>query len=101
MKRLPAFIAAVAGILPAVVAPTSAHAATGQFLYTHARTKLQVILIDPPSGTCIQTTNDGCARNLTDRPVTLYPSPACQGESLGTLAAGQSKAVSFSSAVFL
>jgi hypothetical protein len=100
LKRLRVLVGAMLGVLPAVVTPTSAHAATGEFLYRHAYTNLQVILTDPPSGTCIQTTNNGCARNLTDRTVTLHSSPACQGEPLGTLAAGQSKALAFSSVVF-
>ena len=100
MKRLSALLAAVAGVLPVVLVPAAAQAATGQFLYAHAYTKLQVILINPPSGTCIRVTNNGCARNLTDRAVTLYPGPACHGEPLGTLAAGQSKALAFASVVF-
>ncbi|MGW0845472.1 hypothetical protein ACWD26_36120 [Streptomyces sp. NPDC002787] len=41
MKRLSALLTAVAGALPLVLAPTSAQAATGKFLYTHAYTKLQ------------------------------------------------------------
>ncbi|MFJ7334970.1 hypothetical protein ACIQUU_17180 [Streptomyces sp. NPDC101116] len=99
MKRLSACVIA-AGVLSVTATPTTAHAATGQFHYTHAYTKLQVVLTDPPSGTCIQVTNNGCARNLTDRTATLYPSPACQGEALGTLSAGQSQALAFASVVF-
>jgi hypothetical protein len=86
--------------MPAVLAPATAHAATGKFQYTHAYTRLTVMVNDPPSGTCIPATNVGCARNLTDRNATLYPSPACGGEPLGTLEAGKSKALAFSSVVF-
>ncbi len=79
VKRLSALLTAVAGALPLVLTPTSAQASTGTFLYTHAYTKLQVILSNPPRGTRVATTNNGCARNLIDRAVTLYPSPACRG----------------------
>jgi hypothetical protein len=99
-KRLSVLAVLVAGVLTVALSSATAHAATGRFLYAHAYTKLQVILTDPPSGTCIPVTNNGCARNLTDRTVTLYPSPACTGEPLGTLAAGQNQALAFSSVVF-
>lgn len=100
MRRIPLLLAVAGSMLPTVAAPANAQAASGEFRYSHAYTRLPVILTDPAEGTCIQTTNEGCARNLTDRTVTLYPSPACQGEPLGTLAPGQSEVLTFASVVF-
>ncbi|MFD4585957.1 hypothetical protein, partial [Streptomyces sp. NPDC058434] len=86
-------------LFPVPTAP-HAHAANGEFRYHHAYTRLHVTLRNPSEGTCIQATNLGCVRNLTNRAVTLYPSPACQGEPLGTLEPGQSQALAFGSITF-
>lgn len=86
MRRLSMAVAAVgaAGVLTVAV-PASAQAATGTFQYTHAYAKLTVTLLNPADGTCIPTTAYGTVTNNSSSNVTLYPSPACQGEPLGTL----------------
>ncbi|MFE3640303.1 hypothetical protein ACFXOM_04680 [Streptomyces sp. NPDC059169] len=68
-----------------IAVPASAQAATGVFQYTHAYTALTVKLKNPADDVCIQATANGTVSNGTDREATLYPSPACQGEPLGTL----------------
>ena len=83
-----------------VAVPSSAQAATGTFLYTHAYTKLTVTVANPADGTCIQTTANGAVTNNTASNATLYPSPACQGEPLGTLAPKGTASLAFASVIF-
>ncbi|MEV5439573.1 hypothetical protein AB0K80_26710 [Streptomyces sp. NPDC052682] len=100
-RHIPAVIAAAgAATLLTVAVPTSAHAATGTFTYTHAYTKLPVTLNNPADASCIQTTANGPTTNNTSSNVTLYPSPACQGEPLGTLPPKGSASLAFASVVF-
>lgn len=101
-RRIPAVMAAAgAAALLTVAVPTSAQAATGTFSYTHAYSKLTVTLTNPADGTCTQTTANGTVTNSTNSNVTLYPSPACEGEPLGTLPPkGTASGLSFASVIF-
>jgi hypothetical protein len=57
-------------------------------------------MTNPADGTCNQTTANGAVTNSTNSHVTLYPSPACQGEPLGTLAPKGTASLAFASVVF-
>jgi hypothetical protein len=102
MRRVPIALAALGSAALLVVAiPASAQAATGTFQYTHAYSKLPVALTNPADVTCIETTAFGVVTNDTNNNVTLYPSPNCQGEPLGTLAPkGTAKGLAFASVIF-
>ncbi|MFD4585958.1 hypothetical protein [Streptomyces sp. NPDC058434] len=85
-------------LLLAVVPAAGAQAATGTFRYVNAYSKLPVTVTNPADATCIATTAFGAVTNSTNRDATLYPSPACQGEPLGTLAPnGTANNLSFAS----
>jgi hypothetical protein len=89
-----------AGVL-AVAVPSSAQAATGAFLYSHAYTKLTVTVVNPADGACIPATAYGDVANRTSSNATLYPSPACHGEPLGTLPPqGTASDIAFASVIF-
>lgn len=102
MKRVPLALTSLgSAALLGVALPASAEAATGVFRYTHAYSDLRVMLINPSDDACIPTTAFGDAANDTDRNVTLYPSPACQGEPLGTLVPnGKAAGMAFASVRF-
>ncbi|MFI2458207.1 hypothetical protein [Streptomyces sp. NPDC019539] len=98
MKPVPIALATFGSALLLAVAPAaSAQAATGTFRYVNAYSKLPVTLTNPADGTCIATTAFGAVTNSTNRDATLYPSPACQGEPLGTLAPNGTANLAFAS----
>ncbi|WP_325748283.1 hypothetical protein [Streptomyces sp.] len=100
-RRIAAVLAAGAAGLLTVAVPTSAQAATGTFYYVNAYTKLGVTVTNPADGRCIQTPASGRVANNTSSDATLYPTPACQGEPLGTLAPrGTASGLSFGSVIF-
>ncbi|MFJ6000463.1 hypothetical protein [Streptomyces sp. NPDC092370] len=101
-RRIPAVLAAAgAAALLTITVPTSAQAATGTFLYTHAYSRLTVTLTNPADASCLQATANGTVTNNTSSSATLYPSPACQGEPLGTLPPkGTASGLAFASVVF-
>ncbi|MEV0322463.1 hypothetical protein ACIBKX_37180 [Streptomyces sp. NPDC050658] len=88
MRRALLPIAAVSGVLLALVTPSEAFASSGFFYYRHAYTDLLVSLPDPGHSNCITATAKGTVTNATSRDVTFYPDHHCGGEPFGTLPPG-------------
>ncbi|MBX9363925.1 hypothetical protein [Streptomyces sp. WAC04114] len=61
---------------------------------------LTVTVTNPADASCIPTTANGTVTNNTSSNVTLYPSPACPGEPLGTLPPKGTASLAFASALF-